>query len=96
MDAQLSVQHEARVIASVLAGDREHYHELIRPYEYGIYKLALLLMKNEADAEDLTREAFLNTFRKLADFHRHATLSTLLISITLNEARGRLQSSRAE
>ena len=91
MDAELSVRDEARMIASILAGDREQYHELIRPYERSVYKMALSFMKNESDAEDVAQEAFLKAFRKLADFRGQAKFSTWLISITLNEARGRLR-----
>ena len=91
MDAELSVRDEAQMIESILAGDRERYHELIRPYERSVYKMALSFMKNESDAEDVAQEAFLKAFRKLADFRGHAKFSTWLISITLNEARGRLR-----
>lgn len=91
MDAELTVRDEARMIASILAGDSEQYHELIRPYERSVYKMALSFMKNEADAEDVAQEAFLKAFRKLADFRGQARFSTWLISITLNEARGRLR-----
>jgi RNA polymerase sigma-70 factor (ECF subfamily) len=91
MDAELSVRDEARMIASILAGDSEQYHELIRPYERSVYKMALSFMKNEADAEDVAQEAFLKAFRKLSDFRGQAKFSTWLISITLNEARGRLR-----
>ncbi len=79
------------MIASILAGDKEQYHELVRPYERSVYKMALSFMKNEADAEDVAQEAFLKAFRKLADFRGQAKFSTWLISITLNEARGRLR-----
>ncbi len=82
---------EPRMIASILAGDTEQYHELIRPYERSVFKMALSFMKNEADAEDVAQEAFLMAFRKLADFRGQAKFSTWLISITLNEARGRLR-----
>ena len=44
MDVELSVRDEARMIASILAGDREQYHELIRPYERSVYKMALSFM----------------------------------------------------
>ena len=91
MDAELSIRNEASMIASILAGDSELFHELIRPYERAVYKMALSLMKNESDAEDVAQEAFLKAFRKLADFRGHARFSTWLISITLNEARGRLR-----
>ena len=47
MDAELSDRDEARMIASILAGDTEQYHELIRPYERSVYKMALSFMKNE-------------------------------------------------
>jgi RNA polymerase sigma-70 factor, ECF subfamily len=91
MDAELSVRDEAQMIASILAGDTGRYHELVRPYERGVYKMALAFMKNESDAEDVAQEAFLKAFRKLADFRGQAKFSTWLISITLNEARGRLR-----
>ena len=91
MDGDLSTRDEARMIASILAGDTEQYHELIRPYERSVYKMALSFMKNESDAEDVAQEAFLRAFRKLADFRGQAKFSTWLISITLNEARGRLR-----
>ena len=91
MNADPSTRDEEQMIASILAGDREQYHELIRPYERSVYKMALSLMKNESDAEDVAQEAFLKGFRKLADFRGQAKFSTWLISITLNEARGRLR-----
>jgi len=83
------------MIASILAGDTQQYHELIRPYERSVYKMALSLMKDESDAEDVAQEAFLKAFRKLADFRGDAKFSTWLISITLNEARGRLRRKSA-
>ena len=85
------IEEEAVMIASILAGETEQYHALIRPYERSVYRMAFSLMKNEADAEDVAQEAFLKAFRKLADFRGHAKFSTWLISITLNEARGRLR-----
>ena len=65
MDAELSIRDEASMIASILAGDSEQYHELIRPYERSVYKMALSFMKNESDAEDVAQEAFLKAFRNL-------------------------------
>lgn len=79
------------MIASILGGDTEQYHELIRPYERSVYKMALSFMKNEADAEDVAQEAFLRAFRSLSHFRGQSRFSTWLISITLNEARGRLR-----
>lgn len=79
------------MIASILAGDAQLYHELVRPYERSVYMMALSYMKNEADAEDVAQEAFLKGFRHLAKFRAEAKFSTWLVSITLNEARSRLR-----
>ena len=79
------------MIAAILGGDTEQFYALIGPYERSVYRMALSFMKNEADAEDVAQEAFLKAFRNLAHFRGQAKFSTWLISITLNEARGRLR-----
>lgn len=88
---QVSNRTEAEMIAAILAGEIELYHELIRPYERSVYVIALSYMKNEADAEDAAQEAFVRAFRKLPSFRAESKFSTWLISITINEARTRLR-----
>ena len=79
------------MIAAILAGDRELYHRLIQPYELTVYRMALALVKNEFEAEDVAQEAFLRALHSLADFRGQSKFSTWLISIALNEARRRLR-----
>jgi RNA polymerase sigma-70 factor, ECF subfamily len=79
------------MIAAVLAGEIQLYHDLIRPYERSVYVMALSYMKNEADAEDAAQEAFIKGFRELESFRAESKFSTWLISITINEARTRLR-----
>jgi RNA polymerase sigma-70 factor (ECF subfamily) len=85
---------ETQIIASILAGDTQKFHELIRPHERSVYAMALSLLHNEADAEDAAQEAFLKAFRNLAKFRGDSKFSTWLVSITLNEARSRLRSRK--
>jgi RNA polymerase sigma-70 factor (ECF subfamily) len=86
---------EAQIIASILDGNTHEFHDLIRPHERSVYIMALSLLHNEADAEDVAQEAFLKAFRNLAQFRGEAKFSTWLVSITLNEARSRLRSRKA-
>ncbi|MGA7313510.1 MAG: sigma-70 family RNA polymerase sigma factor [Silvibacterium sp.] len=88
---QISNRTEPEMIAAVLAGEIQVYHELIHPYERSVYVMALSYMKNEADAEDVAQEAFVRAFRKLSTFRAESKFSTWLISITINEARTRLR-----
>lgn len=87
--------NETQRIASILAGDTHEFHELIRPYERGAYVMALSMLKNEADAEDVAQEAFLKAYRGLGGFRAEAKFSTWLMSIVLNEARNRLRRKNA-
>ncbi len=85
------LRDESRMIASILAGETQLFHELIRPYERRVYAMALSFLRNEADAEDVAQEAFLKAFRGLASFRGDAKFGTWLVSITLNEARSRIR-----
>ena len=79
------------MIAAILGGEIQLYHELIHPYERSVYVMALSYMKNETDAEDVAQDAFVRAFRKLSSFRAESKFSTWLMSITINEARTRLR-----
>jgi RNA polymerase sigma-70 factor (ECF subfamily) len=94
MAADSEFRDEKQLIASILGGETQLFHELIRPYERSVFVMALSLLHNEADAEDIAQEAFLKAFRNLASFRGEAKFGTWLISIVLNEARSRLRRNK--
>jgi RNA polymerase sigma-70 factor (ECF subfamily) len=79
------------LIARILSGERDLFHDLIRPYERLVYLTALSIVKSDAEAEDVSQESIIKAFRALARFRGEAKFSTWLVSIVLNEARGRLR-----
>ncbi len=85
---------DAALIARILAGERELFHELVRPYEKSIYFAAFSILQNEQDAEDAAQEAVLKALKNLPSFRSESKFSTWLISIAINEARGRLRHAR--
>ena len=91
---QVSNLTEPEIIAAILGGEIQLYHELIRPHERNVYVMALSYMKNEADAEDVAQEAIVRVFRKLSSFRAESKFSTWLISITINQARGTVYAGR--
>ncbi|HEY5254910.1 MAG TPA: sigma-70 family RNA polymerase sigma factor [Acidobacteriaceae bacterium] len=94
MTQTLQGRDEAQMIASILAGDSQQFHQLIRPYERRLYVMALSMLRNEADAEDVAQEACLKAYRSLASFRADSKFGTWLVSITLNVARNRLRRNR--
>lgn len=86
---------EAHVIAAILAGNTHLFHDLIRPYERTVFSMAMALLRNPQDAEDVMQEAFLKALRNLHAYRAEARFSTWLVSIALNEARSCLRRHRA-
>lgn len=82
---------ELELISAILDGDRDLYHELIRPHERTVYLTAFSLLRDESDAEDVAQESILKAYRALATFRGASRFGTWLVSIVCNEARGRLR-----
>jgi RNA polymerase sigma-70 factor (ECF subfamily) len=87
-------RNEAELIARILAGEKELFHDLIRPYERMVYMTAFAMVKNEADAEDCAQGAVVNAYRNLAKFRHQAKFSTWLVTIAVNEARQKLRKAK--
>lgn len=92
----LSLHDEARLIERICQGERELFYELVQPYERAVYVVAYSVLKNEADAEDVSQEAILKAFRSLADYRGEARFQHWLVKIAFNEARMRYRKRTAE
>jgi RNA polymerase sigma-70 factor, ECF subfamily len=91
-----AVARETAIIARILAGERELFHGLIRPYERGLYLAAYSIVLNEADAEDIAQDAVIKAYQGLKKFRGDARFSTWLMAIALNEARSRWRKTNGE
>jgi len=85
---------EAGLIARILAGEKELFHELIQPYERMVYLTLFSIVKNETEAEDGVQEAVISAYRHLRSFRGDAKFSTWLTTIAINEGRKRLRKSK--
>jgi RNA polymerase sigma-70 factor, ECF subfamily len=81
--------YEAELIQRIKSGEHDLFYRLIQPYERRVYAAALAILRNEADAEDVTQDSILKAFRHLSQFRGEAKFSTWLLQITVNEARMR-------
>src|SRR5262250_1036743 len=65
-------------------GDAEAFEYLYKAHCKHVYSICLRVLKNPADAEDLTQQAFLQIFRKIGTFRFESGFSTWLHRVTLN------------
>ncbi len=91
---QTSAANEIGLIARILAGEKELFHELIRPYERMVYLTLFSIVKNETEAEDGAQEAVISAYRHLSSFRGEAKFSTWLTTIAINEGRKRLRKAK--
>ncbi len=87
---------DADLVARLKAGDQAAYAQLVEEHAGRIYRLALRMMGNEADAEDVLQETFLNAFRSIDRFEERSSLSTWLYRIASNAALMRLRRKEPE
>lgn len=91
---QTKSANEAELIRRIVVGERELFHELIRPYERMVYLTVFSIVKNEAEAEDGAQEAVISAYRHLSSFRAEAKFSTWLTMIAINEGRKRLRKAK--
>lgn len=77
---------EAFSLEALRAGDRAEFARLVETYSAAIYRLALKMLENTQDAEDILQETFIKAFRHLKTFDGRSSLSTWLYRIATNEA----------
>src|SRR5712692_1197745 len=86
--------NEAGLIARILAGEKELFHELIRPFERVVYLTPFSILETQTEAEDAAQETVISAYRHLASFRGDAKFSTWLTSIAINEGRKRLRKAK--
>lgn len=80
------VTSEGFSLEALRAGDRAEFARFVEAYSGIVYRLALKILDNPQDAEDVLQETFIKAFRHLADFDGRSKLSTWLYRIATNEA----------
>jgi RNA polymerase sigma-70 factor (ECF subfamily) len=68
------------------SGDRAEFALLVEAYYEMIYRLAIKMVNNPQDAEDILQETFIKAYRHLNNFDGRSSLSTWLYRIATNEA----------
>jgi RNA polymerase sigma-70 factor (ECF subfamily) len=62
---KVPVVEDTEILRRCLAGDERAYRELVERYQRQVYSLALRMVRQAEDAEDLTQETFVRMFRAL-------------------------------
>ena len=75
---------ESEAIEAARLGDAAAFEFLYRTHCRHVYSVCLRMLKRQADAEDLTQQAFLQVFRRISSFRGEAEFGTWLHKVTVN------------
>lgn len=67
-------------------GDQAEYAKVVDAYSGYVYRLALKMVNNPQDAEDILQETFIKAYDAFPDFEGRSKISTWLYRIATNEA----------
>jgi RNA polymerase sigma factor (sigma-70 family) len=90
IDKHVSLVNDCR------AGHRKAQFELYKLYAGAMYNVALRIVNDDAEAEDILQEAFLDAFNRIADFRQETTFGLWLKQIVINRAINYLRKRKAE
>ena len=72
------------LIRAAQAGERTAFDALVRRYDRSVIRLALHMLNNEQDAQDVHQEAFIKAYRHLSNFRFECSFYTWLYRIVTN------------
>jgi RNA polymerase sigma-70 factor (ECF subfamily) len=72
---------------------RPPFEDLVRPHLETAFRVAYLITRNAADAEDATQDALVKAWRAFGRFRPDAPMRPWLLRIVANEARNRRRSA---
>jgi RNA polymerase sigma-70 factor (ECF subfamily) len=87
---------DAEVVERVRGGETSLFEVLMRRHNQRVYRAARSIVKDEAEAEDVMQQAYINAFVHLKQFESRAQFSTWLTRITIYEALARRRKQRPE
>jgi RNA polymerase sigma factor (sigma-70 family) len=85
-------REERDLVLLAKAGDARAYEELVRAHQEIAFRVAYVITRNAADAQDAAQEGIVKAWRALGRFRVGEPLRPWLLQIVANEARNRVRS----
>jgi RNA polymerase sigma-70 factor (ECF subfamily) len=92
---RMTEAHPSWLIAECLAGNEDAIELMVRQYEGGVFRLALSIVGDQAEAHEITQETFLSALQSLSSYQEKSSFKAWLYTITLNHSRSHLRKRKA-
>ena len=92
----MEYKEDKHYISRILKGESDAYAFLVNKYKSMAYSLALKLVRNREDAEEIAQDAFVKAYQSLGQFRGSSRFSTWLYRIVYNTSISRLRRTGTE
>jgi len=87
-------ESELRLIQRALNRDMEAWAQIMNNYKRAVFGISLGILRNAADAEDTTQEAFIRAYEKLHTYNLKRKFSTWLFTVAANLCKNKLRRAK--
>lgn len=91
---RMTEAHSLRLIDECIAGNEDAIEMLVREYEAGVFRLALSILGDPAEANEVMQETFLSALRALPSYQEKKSFKAWLYTIALNHSRSHLRKQK--
>lgn len=93
-NAQMTTNQDQIIIHQILQGDTKAFAVLVDRYKDLVFTLALQMLKNREEAEEVSQDTFIKVFKKLKNFKGDSKFSTWIYRIGYNTCLDRIKSNK--
>jgi RNA polymerase sigma-70 factor, ECF subfamily len=87
---------DVELVARISRADQRAFETLMRRHNGRLFRVARAIVRDDADAEDVLQEAYLDAYRSLAQFRGDSQVGTWLVRIVANRALMRLRKQKRD
>lgn len=87
---------DTELASRIALRDQAAFETLMRRYNGKLFRIARAIVKDDAEAEDVLQDAYLDAYKQIGEFRGEAQLSTWLTRIVINHALMRLRKQKRE
>jgi RNA polymerase sigma-70 factor (ECF subfamily) len=82
------------LINQIIAGDTNAFTQLVDRYKDLVYTLALRMLKNREEAEEVSQDTFIKTYRSLHKFKGDSKFSTWIYKVAYNSCLDQIKKNK--
>ena len=82
----IDLSNENEILKRIIQGEKNLYEFIMRKYNQRLYRVAIAIINNDSEVEDIMQIAYIKAYENLDRFRAHSSFSTWITRILINES----------